>query len=117
MLPKKHRLSLRKELRRVQKEGKIYHFPFFGLLVNKELEIEKQRLESRFAFIVSKKIHKKAVKRNRIKRLLRESVQLLLPKTKPGFEILFLVKKTIVDQDFKTVSQSVAESFKKIRAL
>lgn len=108
MLPKEHRLPLRFELHRVQKEGKPYQFSLFGLLVTKS-----DSPISRFAFIVSKKIHKKATKRNRIKRLLREAVRSFLPKIKPGFDVVFLVKKGILEKDFKTVQSAVEKSFKK----
>lgn len=98
MLPKKYRLPLRTELHRLQKEGRLYHFPFFGLLAGKNnLPV------SRFAFIVSKKIHKKAVRRNRIKRLLREAARELLPQIKPGFDVVFLTKKNIIDQDLSSL--------------
>ena len=108
MLPKEYRLPLRTELHRVQKEGKVYHFPYFGLL------LAKNNLNlSRFAFIVSNKIHKRATKRNRITRLLRESVRLLLPKIKPSFEVVFLVKKIILGKDFQEVQSAVKSSFQK----
>jgi len=91
-----------------KKEGKIYHSPFFGLLVNKRSEIKDQRLESRFGLIVSKKVHKRAVKRNRVKRLLRESVRLLLPKVKPGFDAVFLTKKKILEEEKKKREEELA---------
>lgn len=47
---------------------------------------------SRFAFIVSTKIDKRATVRNRIKRLLRESVRLLLPNVPHGFDVIFIAK-------------------------
>jgi len=112
VLPKKYRLPLRTELHRVQKEGKIYHFPYFSLL------LAKNNLNlSRFAFIVSNKIHKRATKRNRIKRLLRESIRLLLPKIKPGFEAVFLTKKRILGKDFQIIQSEVKKSFKKVGLL
>lgn len=108
MLPKQYRLPLRTELHRVQKEGEVFHFPYFGLLIAKnDLNL------SRFAFIISKKIHKRATKRNRIKRLLRESVQLFLARIKPGFDAVFLVKKRILAKDFQTLQSAVEKSFKK----
>lgn len=112
MLPKKNRLFLRKELHRIQKEGKVYQFPFFGLLVAKS-----DSPISRFAFIVSNKIHKRATKRNRIKRLLRESVRSLLPKINPGFEVVFLTKKGILGKDFQGVKSAVEKSFRTIGLL
>ena len=108
MLSKKHRLPLRYELHRVQKEGEVYQFPYFALL------LARNNLGfSRFAFIVSNKIHKRATKRNRIKRLLRESVRSFLPITKPGFDGVFLAKKSILGKDFKTTQSAVNQAFEK----
>lgn len=45
---------------------------------------------SRFGVIVSKKISKKAVLRNRIKRVLREMIRNNLKKIKPGSDILVI---------------------------
>lgn len=112
MLPKKYRLPLREELHQIQKKGGVYQFPLFGLLVAKN----KLSL-SRFGFIVSNKIHKKAFKRNRIKRLFRESVRLLLPKVNPGFDVVFLAKKRILDKEFKAIQLAVKTAFKKIGLL
>ena len=112
MLPKEYRLPLRTELHRVQKAGKVYHFPYFGFLVAKsDLPV------SRFAFIVSEKIHKRATKRNRVKRLLRESVKSLLSKTEPGFDVVFLAKKRISDQDYSLISAAVKKAFEKTKIL
>jgi len=108
MLPKENRLPLRKELHRIQKEGKIFHFLFFSLLI-----AENNLSISRFGFIVSKKIHKRAVKRNRVKRLLRASVYSFLAKLKPGFDAVFLTRKKILTEDFQAVSAVVKEAFEK----
>lgn len=51
---------------------------------------------SRFAFIVGTNIDKRATARNRIKRLLRESIRNLLPKIKPGLDVIILVRKSPV---------------------
>jgi ribonuclease P protein component len=112
VLPPKYRLPLRYELQRVQKEGRVWQFPFFGLLV-----AENKRSLSRFSFIVSNKISRRATKRSKIKRLLRESVKTLLPQVKPGLDTVFLVKKGILDKDFQTVQSKVKTSFEKIGLL
>lgn len=107
MLSKKNRLPLRSELQRIKKEGEIFHFSFFSLLIAKNGDGL-----NRFGFIVSKKIHKKAVIRNRIKRLLREATQSQLAKMKPGFDVVFLIKRKILWQDFPVVSQAVEQALK-----
>lgn len=48
---------------------------------------------SRFAFVVPKSVDKRAVGRNRVRRILRESVRLLLPTIAPGWDGVFLVRK------------------------
>ena len=107
-MAKKYRFPLRTEWHRLRKQGQIYQFPFFAIILkNNDLEF------SRFAFIVSKKIHKRAVKRNRIKRLLRESIQLLLPRLKSNFDVVFLVKKEILGKDFQQVRSMVKKALKK----
>jgi len=108
MLVKKYRLPLRTEFYRIKKKGRLYQFSFFGLLVARnELSF------SRFAFIISKKVHKRAVKRNRIRRLLREAVKEFLSQSRPGFDVVFLVKKNLIDQELSAVKMAVNQAFQK----
>lgn len=110
MLPKKHRLPLKKELTRVQKKGKLFQGRLFSLLVCLR---EDTTHPSRFSFIISTKIHKKAVKRNRARRLLVESIRSLLPKIKLGFDCVFLAKKAIVGKEATVVKKETEEIFQK----
>lgn len=108
MLPKQHRLPLRKEFNRVKKQGRVFPGRFLSLLVGYGL----CKSPSRFAFIVSKKIAKNATRRNKIRRLLAEVVYTFLPKIKTGFGGVFLTKKTIVDKSFSQIKKEVEEVFK-----
>ncbi len=86
MLPKANRLPA-PDIRLLLRKGKRLHDPMFQLIYHKNnLSV------SRFAFIVSTKIDKRATVRNRIKRLLRESVRLLLPNATSGFDVIFIAK-------------------------
>jgi ribonuclease P protein component len=107
MLPKQHRFPLRLEFNRLRKEGKLFQGKLFSLLIS-----HSKRQPSRFAFIVSTKIHKKATKRNRAKRLLREAVRSLLPKIKPGFDGVFLAKKAIIDNKLIEVKKETEKIFR-----
>jgi ribonuclease P protein component len=107
MLPKQHRLPLRKELKRVQKSGKLFQGRLFTLLLAKG----DDRKPARFGFIISSKIHKKAVRRNRVRRLLAESIKDLLPTIRDGFDGVFLVKKGIVGKELSEVKNEVRQVF------
>lgn len=48
---------------------------------------------SRFGFVVSKKIDKRAVTRNKAKRFFRSYIEQNLEKIKPGHDFLFILKK------------------------
>jgi len=113
MLPKKNRLDLKKEFFEIEKEknrlrGKFFDFLFF--ISKKPLYDNFQ--PPAFAFIVSKKIDKRATKRNRIKRVLSEAVRVFLPKIKPGVKGVFLAKKEILEENFAEIKNAVELVFK-----
>ena len=100
MLKKSHRLPAK-----VRLSGSLYLTnPFFTIRFAKS-DFE----ESRFVFIVSKKVSSKAVVRNRIRRQMSEGVKNLLPNIKLGYNFIFSVKK---EAQFKTT----AEIYKEIKS-
>lgn len=113
MLPKQYRLS-RIELNRVKKKGTLIQGNLFSLLVSRQQEAKQA---SQFGFIISTKIHKRAIKRNRVKRLLNEAIYSLLPKIKPGFETVFLAKKRIIDAGLEEIGVEVERLFIKARMM
>ncbi len=81
---------------------------------------EKQDAEisTKFAFVVSKKIHKRAVIRNRIKRLMRESVRLLLKNNKienlnKYLSVIIVARKGSIGADFEKINNSIYDLIKK----
>lgn len=65
------------------------------------------------AFVVSKKIHKRAVVRNRIKRLMRENVRLFLKNNEFDFineymSVIFVAKKHSVGRSYPEISLSLS---------
>jgi len=112
MLPKQNRLYLKTEFGRIQKRGRIIQGKLFSLLfLNQRLLTITQ--QPRFAFIVSKKIDKRAIKRNRVKRLLSEAVRLFLPQIRQGVEGVFLAKKEILGKEFAEIKNETEGIFKK----
>lgn len=93
MLKKKNRLSKRSELEEIKKDGVFCGFSrFFGILM-----LDKKDKDLKFGTIISKKISKKAVERNKIKRRLMEVLGRNLEKFDEGKRILFLAKKEVLD--------------------
>ena len=63
---------------------------------------------SRFAFVVSTSISKKAVIRNKIRRQLREIVRLLIKdgKIKPGHDGAFYTKQPIIEKKYQDLEKT-----------
>ncbi|MDP3954912.1 MAG: ribonuclease P protein component [bacterium] len=108
MLPLKNRLQTRKDFGEAKTKGQKYQSHLFGLLVyptNSEA--------TRFGFIVSTKISKKATQRNKVKRRLRESIKKILPTLKTGYDVVFLGKKELLDKKLSEISVEVINTFGK----
>lgn len=93
MLPKENRLPGH-AFALVKKEGSTLRSK------NLTLKVLGERGEgpSRIGIIVSTKVSKKAVVRNKIKRRIRESVLKMLPKIKNGFDIVLIVRPIAVNE-------------------
>lgn len=93
MLKKRNRISKRSEFEEIRKDGVFGGFSrFFGVLV-----LDKKDKETKFGTIISKKISKKAVERNKIKRRLMEVLGKNIEKFGVGRRILFLAKKEVLE--------------------
>ena len=75
--------------------------------------VPNELTHSRFGFIVSNKISKSAVKRNRIKRLLRESVRLRWMQINPGFDVVMMARADVSEKSFEDVDKAVDSLLKK----
>lgn len=89
MLPKEYRLPSA-ETRGLLQRGKRFSVPELQLVIQKS-----NRSVSRFGFVVSTKIDKRATRRNLMKRLLRESAQHAMMTIPSGWDILVIVKRRI----------------------
>ena len=112
MLPRENRLVRKPDFEKVKEKGKKFQSNLFGLLVfPNEEEI------SRFGFVISKKLSKRAVKRNRVKRILREQVRMILFKIIPGFDVVFLGKKALLESSSGEVGLEVKRLLRKASLL
>lgn len=103
MLPQINRLPS-SNLRQVMRNGKRVSSNFLDLII-----LQSKEQNSRFAFVVPVHIDRRATARNRVKRLLRESIQTFLPKIYRNIDAIFIAKsKQLVVQEQK-IAQSVSE--------
>lgn len=95
MLASKYRLKKKINFARVEIDGKLIQSSSFGLGIydrSKDFDGENNNSESHFGFIISTKISKKAVIRNRIKRTISEVIRKRLETIKKGLDVVFLIK-------------------------
>jgi len=110
MLSFKNRLKKEKDFKRVFDYGKSISSDLISVkyLIN-EME------NSRVGFIVSKKVSKKAVLRNRIKRVLRESVRKEIKQLNRGYDIIIIARRKTTETESKEIFKTVEDLFKSIR--
>ena len=110
MLKKSHRLTNRRAFIATYNQKRIVSDENFVLYGGKNKE--EQNYPTRVGFVVSKKIHKRAVKRNRIKRLARESYQNLLnsgeiEQSQAFQSLIFVSKEAALQKNYKEICSSV----------
>jgi ribonuclease P protein component len=107
MLVRKYCLKKRQDFNNVLRNKKS----LIGKLIF--LKFIKNHLNnSRFGFVVSLKISKRAVIRNKIKRQLREIVRENLLNIKSGFDIVIIAKPEIVDKNYQNIKNDLENLFK-----
>lgn len=112
MLPKVYRLVGQKNFKKIATEGVSIFLKELGLKY-----LANGTDNSRFAFVVSTQIDKKATVRNKIKRRLREIIHQRLLKIKPGFDLMFLTRPAIKSLEFQELSKLVEQLLLKAKLL
>ena len=109
MLPKEHRLHQDKEIKDLVRSGQNFFLP--------EMTIKyktNQADATKIGFIVSGRVDKRAVVRNRLTRHLREVSRLLFPQFKNGYLVLIIAKKKLLDLDFENIKKQLTFALEKI---
>ncbi len=120
MIPKQNRLKKMKDFDILFKQGNFVP----GDLVNvKKWKIAPEKYPKRecskqdlkIGFVVGTKIHKGAVKRNRIKRQMRAVVRELLvkEKIKSGYMLAIMAKPEILGQNYINIKESIEKVLKR----
>ena len=105
MLPKINRLQKNREFERVFKHSRPIQTENFTFRVCTRRSIE---LPTRFGYVISNKIDKRATRRNALKRQLRQITQDLILELKSGYDVVVIVKK---DFQFPYDQREIKEQF------
>ncbi len=109
MFKKENRLRKQKDFDRVFKKGKSSFDKTLGV------KIRANSLGlNRFGVVVGSKVSKKAVKRNRIKRQIREAAKLYDQKQREGKDVLIIALPGAADKDFADFKKSLDHHFNKL---
>ncbi|MBI4653062.1 ribonuclease P protein component [Candidatus Kuenenbacteria bacterium] len=112
MLPKQYRLNKDKDFKSIFQKGRNFFIKEFGIKVlRNNLEV------SRFGFIVSNKVAKKANKRNLIKRRMREIIRKNLPNMKIGADVIIMARPEIKNLKFSVLKEKIEQALWQIRIL
>ena len=103
MLPDENRLRNESDFGRLRKSKQKLVHPLLILV-----RCPNQLSVSRFAFPASRKVGN-AVKRNRGRRLLRESIRAELQQIRPGWDCLLIVRSKTTSAAFSDVHAAVKE--------
>ena len=115
MLPKDERLKTSREFSTIYNLKRSVANPLLILYTGRKKS--DSSIPTKVGFVVGKKVHKRAVKRNRAKRLIREAYR-NIRKTdefllKDYEYLIFLARIPILEADYNQVYEAVLDCFKK----
>lgn len=116
MLPKQYRLKKRTAFKATYRVKHSSHSGGITLFAGIE---KKEETETKVGFVVSKKVHKRAVKRNRLKRLMRESYRQLLKEnnlfdTQKYLSLIFVGSEKALGKNFAEIKSAIIKNMEKI---
>jgi ribonuclease P protein component len=110
MLPKINRIKKKNDFGIIFKKGASLRNNLFIL------KFLKNGLEqNRFGFVVSQKVSKKAVIRNRIRRRLTEAVKAKKEKIKNGMDLVFIALPGIEKKEFSGIKEALDQTLVKTK--
>lgn len=110
MLKKENRINRNKDFDRIFKTGQSFYGRILGIkAVKNESEL------NRFGIIISTKVSKKAVIRNRFKRQLREIIKKEMINLKKGYDLVIIVFPLILDKNYQELEDLVKNGLKRLK--
>lgn len=112
MLPQHERLKRKIDFDRLRQEGKRHNRRSLSLVVLRNNEPDRKA-----GFIVTKRLSKKAVVRNRIKRQMRAAYLLHRPHLKQGYLFLFIARHAAMDGSFIHLESQMKALLNEVEAI
>ncbi len=112
MLPRSSRLRSEKDHLRVRRQGRHLSDPAFAIRVARATT-----QESRLAIVVSKRVDRRAVVRNRMKRRYREAFRPLLPKLRVCVDLLVLARAPSTTLSYHELQVRVTSALRRLALL
>lgn len=110
MLAKPQRLARDKDFEKIFKQGKSSYGKLLGIKTT-----ANQRAANRYGIIISAKISKKSVERNRLKRQISQILKGLDKSLTSGFDLAVVVLPAILGQEFKTIKNELEKVLGKLK--
>ncbi len=111
MLRKKYRFHSRGGVRYVYQKGKTLRSPKISLVYT-----ENTRGFTRVAVVISKKIEKSAVNRNRVRRRVYEAIRINIDKLPKGTDYVFVIfSKEVKKMKFSELEKLLGELVEEVR--
>ncbi|NOZ30276.1 MAG: ribonuclease P protein component [Chloroflexi bacterium] len=110
-MKRRYRLNDRERFWQVRREGRSWSHPLVVLRA-----LPNDLPYSRFGFAVSRRVGS-AVRRNRVKRRLREAVRLMQSQIRPGWDVVFIARPPIAQADYSDVAAACARLLRRAQLL
>ena len=110
MYPKENRLRKKKDFEQVWQAKKSAYLKFLGMKI-----VENHQNNTRFGVIISNKISKKAVIRNKIKRRIRNIVTKEKDKIKKGWDVVIIGQPAIIEAGLSEIKNEIRQIFTKLK--
>lgn len=112
MFSKAQRLAKKKEIEAVFASKKSTYSKILGLKYT-----ENNLDYSRYTVIISKKVEKTAVGRNKIKRIIKNNLKEIDSKLKKNLDCVIICQKEIVKKDSQEIKKELLEVYKRLKLI
>jgi ribonuclease P protein component len=121
-LPKAHRLRDRKDYRAVYAQGIRRYSPHLTLITffnpdSNPNEVADYMPKTKVGISISKKVSKKAVVRNRLKRQIKGVIRTKLPEIKSGWKIVIVVQPKAIECKYEHFLRELEKLLKQAKII